>query len=362
MLIASLLTLSLLPTAMADRPVLIPILPPAGFARLFPQAVSADGSTVVGITANQNSSVIRAFRWRRSTGVVEILGADQGSLTWAYGVSGDGNIVVGVQSISNRLSAVRWDGSGVRSLLTGMRTALCVTPDASVVGGKSAEGRPALWSGGFVRNLDSRSSGSVLALTPDGRVAVGEGGFMWDETNGFRDLFGSRYPYGSALCISDDGKIVGGFYDGIPNRSMKAFLYKNGRGERYLPELPAQTVETMSGDGFVVVGGPSIGTTSYIVVGSSGPHSLDAYLRNLRTIGIDEWGGSLAAWDMNPAGTALTGQGNNRDGVLAGWLVLGNLRGNHVGARTSPAKQAVDPECSRQSSSSFRQVRTRSVR
>jgi uncharacterized membrane protein len=345
MLIASLLTLSLLPTAMADRPVLIPILPPAGFARLFPQAVSADGSTVVGITTNQNSSIIRAFRWRRSTGQVEILSSPDGSFTGAYAVSGNGSIVVGERRIGSRTVAIRWDQSGIASELVGMERAYCMTPDASVIGGASSRFRPAIHVGGSTRELDPNARGAALAMTPDGRIVVGDGAFMWDETNGFRYFLGSEFLAADALCISDDGAVVGGFYDDLPNRSLKAFLWRNGRAVRYLPELPAQNVRAVSGDGFIVLGSPSTGpVTSYIVLGSSGPLSLDAHLRSLGTTGLDEWGGNLLGKQMNSAGTALTGQGNNRDGILAGWLVVGNLRGNHVGARTSPATRTVDPE------------------
>jgi probable HAF family extracellular repeat protein len=56
--------------------------------------VSADGSTVVGY-GNAGLAGIRAFRWTSAGGMVN-LGALPGMASRAYGVSGDGAVVVGV--------------------------------------------------------------------------------------------------------------------------------------------------------------------------------------------------------------------------------------------------------------------------
>jgi len=59
------------------------------------RGVSADGSTVVGYGGTSGFTGIRAFRWTSAGGMVS-LGAPPGMASRAYGVSGNGQVVVGV--------------------------------------------------------------------------------------------------------------------------------------------------------------------------------------------------------------------------------------------------------------------------
>jgi probable HAF family extracellular repeat protein len=69
--------------------------------------VSADGSTVVGY-GNAGLAGIRAFRWTNAGGMVN-LGTLPGMASRAYGVSGDGAVVVGVLMSPDR--AMMWTAS-----------------------------------------------------------------------------------------------------------------------------------------------------------------------------------------------------------------------------------------------------------
>ena len=69
--------------------------------------VSADGSTVVGY-GNAGLAGMRAFRWTAASGMVS-LGTLPGMTSYAYGVSGDGSVVVGVLMSPNH--AMMWTPS-----------------------------------------------------------------------------------------------------------------------------------------------------------------------------------------------------------------------------------------------------------
>lgn len=59
----------------------------------FAYGVSADGRVIVGVSGNA-SGYLRAFRWTRAMGMQD-LGTLGGTDSWAYGVSADGRVIVG---------------------------------------------------------------------------------------------------------------------------------------------------------------------------------------------------------------------------------------------------------------------------
>ncbi len=59
------------------------------------EAISADGSTVVGWSWTTSGYSSHAFRWNRFTLIMQDLGTLGGDYSWAYGVSADGSVVVG---------------------------------------------------------------------------------------------------------------------------------------------------------------------------------------------------------------------------------------------------------------------------
>jgi probable HAF family extracellular repeat protein len=74
-------------------------------------SVSADGATVVGFGGTSGFAQIRAFRWTAASGMVS-LGTLGTMASRAYGVSGDGQVVVGVlMPISAPNRAMLWTSS-----------------------------------------------------------------------------------------------------------------------------------------------------------------------------------------------------------------------------------------------------------
>jgi len=100
----------------------------------YARAVNADGTVIVGETSNGSTS--RAFRWTSATGTMDELGTlqtgAQTSSSFAYGVSADGTIVVG-EAINddNQFHAFRWvEGAGMAQLFTAI--------DGNIIGTSAA--------------------------------------------------------------------------------------------------------------------------------------------------------------------------------------------------------------------------------
>lgn len=106
-------------------------------------AVSADGQVVVGTVYNPNQSIpYRAFRWTAQTGMQDIGRLSNNPNSFAYDVSGDGSIIVGVSGTS----AFRWTANGgmedlnqtYASLLTNgsaLYSAYAISPDGRYIVG-----------------------------------------------------------------------------------------------------------------------------------------------------------------------------------------------------------------------------------
>jgi probable extracellular repeat, HAF family len=105
--------------------------------------VSADGSVIVGTSRR---AISPAFRWTEATGMTDLPLPSGASISFAYGVSGDGNIVVGGVDLMAR--AFRWRSSGEMDDLN--------STYANLIGGGAT-----LWQ--------------AMDVSPDGRYIVGVG-------------------------------------------------------------------------------------------------------------------------------------------------------------------------------------------
>ena len=181
--------------------------------------VSSDGSAVVGF--GNDGSISEAFRWTQAGGMVGLGflvpgGGPTGSM--ANGVSADGSVVVGrSDSPIGAGEAFRWTQAGGMVGLGSLSDefpaseAIDVSFDGSVVVGTSASpvfGLPGLhlpeafrWTeaGGMVGLglLPSAQSSRAHGASADGSVVVGSAvhetgtgseAFIWDATNGMREL------------------------------------------------------------------------------------------------------------------------------------------------------------------------------
>ncbi len=212
---------------------------PTGVPKSFGRAISSDGSTIVGngLSVNGNEAFVMNLATHQFVGLGALSSTNFSS--WAYGVSGNGSVVVGSSySGATELQAFRWTPSGgIQGLgflpspaaLTRYGQAEAVSADGQVIVGQcrsnnSQNGLEAFrWSkgtgmvglgdlsGGSFQSFAfaTNSNGSVIVgrATIDGPIGPFGGGsasraFIWDATYGMRDL---------QLALQAAGAIVTGW-------------------------------------------------------------------------------------------------------------------------------------------------------
>jgi probable HAF family extracellular repeat protein len=220
------------------------------------RGISADGSTIIGLAQSDRGD--EGFRYDVATAEMNAIGSFFPSPygTYAYGVSGDGHVIVGSSySAANELQAFRWtvqsDFVGLGFLptpagVTRYSQAEAISADGAVIVGESRsmnspQGEEAfVWtaSGGMVA-LGDLPGGTfqswAYAVNADGSVVVGRatidgpigpfgGGsqgraFIWDALHGMRDLQQVLIDAGANLTgwslteahgVSADGRTIVG--------------------------------------------------------------------------------------------------------------------------------------------------------
>jgi probable HAF family extracellular repeat protein len=191
-----------------------------------PWGISADGSTVVGLSAS------RVIRWHN--GVFTDLSASApvgfGAVA-AYGVSGDGSVVVGYgYPFGGNTEAFRWQ-NGVMTRLGDLQNGL----PRSVAYGVSADGSVIVGYGFHAPIYDE-------AFRWENGVMVGLG-----------DLPGGAF-WSRGYAISADGKVIVGQSES--DRGTEAFRWENGVmvGLGVLADDWGSAAYAVSADGRVVVG------------------------------------------------------------------------------------------------------------
>jgi uncharacterized membrane protein len=260
-------------------------------------SASFDGSVVVGMINNHANPGLRGFRWT-SGGLQElgVLPGDELAHGFAYGVSGDGNTVVG----SSGLRAVKWTSPAAEALplltTTTYSYAQAISRDGStIVGGAndSSDIIAARWTSSGIQllgTLPGHLTSVANAVSRDGSVAVG--------------LSGASANYGT------------------PTR---ATIWSSGSllDLGTLPGAASSRALGVSGDGSVVVGlsgAPAyVGTElAFIWTASSG-------MRNLQEV-LTASGANLSGWTLQAAvaisddGRTLTGAAVNAAGYSSAWI------------------------------------------
>lgn len=221
--------------------------------------VSGDGSVVVGHSGNVSGE---AFRWNHADAMVGLGVSPHHLLTIARGVSNDGSVIVGFAPTVMGTEAFRWTsaegivnlgdipGGGSGGPFGGIEGepniyAFGVSADGNVVVGYGITntGREAFrWQSpqGMV-NIGDLPGGQVNAganaASSDGSVVVGSGtsadgreAFYWTAANGMIGL--GDFPGGShsswASSVSADGSIVVG--SGTTDGGMQAFRWTSAGG------------------------------------------------------------------------------------------------------------------------------------
>jgi probable HAF family extracellular repeat protein len=206
---------------------------PNGGSGSYAYGVSADGSVVVGV-GDRAGAFYEAFRWTQAGGM-QGLGylPGQGFGSWADEVSADGTVVVGASFGTADYEAFRWtQAGGMQSLgdLPGggyYSEALGVSADGAVVVGISAS-------------------------------TSGHEAFRWTQASGMQglgDLAGGEF-YSHAFGVSADGAVVVGRSESASG--YEAFHWTQAGGMQGLGDLAGGFFRSeaygVSADGAVVVG------------------------------------------------------------------------------------------------------------
>ena len=269
---------------------------PGGGFRSSARGVSGDGTVVVGYGWSA-SAVDEAFRWTVQGGVMEPLGNfpfPDWNDSLAFGVSGDGTVVVGENIHRDGEEAFRWtvkDGVVVIELLGDLpgfsdfydSLAFGVSGDGTVVVGygNPDHGREAFrWTvqRGVMEPLGDLPGGRfhsvAYGVSGDGTVVVGESvsaqgteAFRWTVQRGVMEPLGDLPggSFGSAASgVSGDGTVVVGF--GTSAQGTEAFIWDAGHRMRRLYDVLTNeygldltgwkltSAQGISADGLTIVG------------------------------------------------------------------------------------------------------------
>jgi probable HAF family extracellular repeat protein len=337
---------------------------PGGSSYSVGRAISADGSTVVGLSSG--TSGYEAYRWTIGGSMVGLGDLPGGSfVSSAYAVSADGSTIVGY-SRGNFNEAFKWTSAGGMVGIGDFPT----LPDSSHGGGISADGSAIIGYGSheWTDPMDGKPSSAVEAfiwtsqggmiglgdidltlsafhskaqdISADGSTVVGYGmrafskyeAFMWTDAGGMIGLGGlpSGVPdviISEAYGISADGSTIVGWGNNALD-FREAFRWTSGEGMVGLGDLPggldASRAESVSADGSTIVGYSfsDSGKEAFIWDAANGMRELDALLE---TMGLDLSGWTLTtALDISDDGRVIVGFGTNPSGDTEGWIAVLN--------------------------------------
>lgn len=230
----------------------------------FTSDMSGDGSRIVGYGYDDDGDYFQAWLWDNGTmiGLGDLDPSFPPPFSYAFGISGDGQVVVGQTSSQNGMQAYRWsDGvmSGLGYLFVpspnageeigAQSWAMAASTDGAVIVGSSAwsvdgvgEWEAFRWEDGVMVGLGDLAGGTfkshAKAVSADGSVIAGESetdegevAFIWDAAHGMRDLRTVLEDSGLDMTgwtlrfvtdMSADGSVIVG--TGInPNGDFEAF-------------------------------------------------------------------------------------------------------------------------------------------
>ena len=207
------------------------------------EGVNADGSVVVGYCYLPGSNFGQhAVRWN-ANGTVQDLGLfSSGRFSKATWVSGDGSVVVGISEVFGTTNhAFRWTaGTGLQDLGIGAAVAYGVSADGnSIVGGMGfGAGVAFRWTEAMgVRSLGvlpGASSSYAMAANADGSVVIGmstlstgiPSAFRWSAETGMQNLGAPAGMVNAQVRrISSDGSVVVGYCPTLTGSDYRAFIW-----------------------------------------------------------------------------------------------------------------------------------------
>lgn len=274
----------------------VPPLASPNFQGSLARQVSADGSVIVGISEG------RAFRWT-NTGGLDGTTTDLGTLqpsnegfSNAWGVSDDGDTVIGTAQNTTQFNVFRW------------------TPATGMVSQGLFDGQALSPDGGWFAAQSSNLSGPFLS---DGAST-----FLVDAIAGVnnpRRIAGAVSRFGGHVAGTGDVVTITGF------QFTQAFLFSRATGvTSALPDLPgglgSSAALDLSDDASRVVGwgsSPS-GRTATIWINGV-PQSVSSFLAGNGVTGLAGWR-LTSATAISPDGLSIAGDGLNPQGRVEGWI------------------------------------------
>ncbi len=231
----------------------------SGYDKSYGEAISADGTTIVGSCYSIGDGITTfggetAFRWTQSTGMVALGQIAGGSNSTATAVSSNGSVIAGYDSQLNQ--AFRWtQETGMQTIgrLAGATdcTAIAISGDGSIIIGSSGTKAFKFTTEGGIQdlgNIEGATQASASGISEDGSIIVGHtdaGAFIWDASNGMRkisDLITSEGTDTSNWEITDatgvtthENKIIISGY-GIKNGQNEAFTATINNDITAIPE------------------------------------------------------------------------------------------------------------------------------
>lgn len=318
----------------------------------FARAISADGSVVVGASANLygylglHGGYREAFRWSAQDGLQglgDFAGGEFDSV--ATGISADGSVIVGGGYSEIGSMAFRWTAQAGGVAIPPPAPyqnseAEAVSRDGQVITGTSFGGPSQ--SGTDFRIMQWRAStGSISLELPsdyeyathpkasgDGSVVVGGAivatdgsgaAFRWTAATGMRPLTALD---SNAEAISADGHVIAGIVvgGGLTIWRDDGTVQNAGELLSYYTDVRAQA---MVPDGSIIVGAAQVSGSHY--------HAFiwdqENGMRDLNQVLVSDYGVNLNGWTLEWAtaisdnGLFIAGEGTNPAGQWEAWLV-----------------------------------------
>lgn len=293
------------------------LLEAAGVRTVVPNAVSADGSTVVGravFPLAGDTTGQRAFRWREGEGFTVFSPVLGGASAEANAVSADGSVIVGRSATALGYGVgARWTDGGGIPVFDGASTN--DTPTAEALG-VSGDGRIVA---GFHRNNDNNVRAFHWVANPDG-----PGGIF----TGYREILsgtsrGSGRHWNRFNGVSGDGRYLVGWSDGVghsgaaPVQAVR--VHRESGAVDALGFLPGGANQSdafaVSADGSVIAGlasstvGESTGGQFFRWTPETGMQGLGILLSGVAHAAISADGGTIVGTSQTRAfmWTAETG-------------------------------------------------------
>ena len=267
-------------------------------------SVSDDGGLIVGYSRTSNPGY-EAFRWTAATGM-QLIGHSGGEpFSRAWGVSADGNVIVGDASLASGHQAFRW------------------TQQDGMVGIGDIPGGAFLSIG-----QGASADGSVVVGIGNGTSADQVEAFRWTAATGMQSL--GDLPGGHTTArgygVSADGSVVVG--EGSSSAGTEAFRWTAATGMIGLGGLPgggfSSVAKSLSADGSLIVGNATSasGTLTVAFVWDAA-HGM----RNLKSVFESDYGITLTGWTLHTAvisadGTRFGGFGTNPFGQSEAWFAV----------------------------------------